>query len=173
MFKYCSKTSQHAKLPTAFNVSSQSSHPYFKLFSPFSTEFSISMPQSPSTRVDSVERLWQGSKCRDIGTPNWYVLTGRIDWKKGTIPEYGIWLGDSISTVDKGKGRRIVYIPAYIEFCNQVLLHHPEIYDSVKIMAQSLEIFYLYDFDYSIDYDTSAPLSHAKILVDYFKLLFN
>ncbi len=157
----------------SFNVSSHGKYPW-KLFSPFSTEFLIPHPQESLIICDSVERLWQGSKCCfKLGEPDYDILNNTKRWTKGVIPQFGIYTGNHRSTTDIGLGRRLVYVPAYIHFVNKVLTKHfKDIYGYLREKVQSPSIYYLYDFDYNTSFDKPEPLSHAIILVNYLNLYF-
>lgn len=168
MLKYCSIKD---KLLNKINVSSRGEEPW-KSFSPFSTQFIIEHPIVSSIKCKSVEQLWQGCKCNiEPGVPDYDVLNGIKPWKKGTPVKYGIFISDGYSTTDVGLGRRMIYIPAYINFVNKVLQNN-NVYNKCKETVKSNITYYMYDFDYSISLDNPKPLSHAMILTDYLNIYF-
>ncbi|TET39514.1 MAG: nicotinate (nicotinamide) nucleotide adenylyltransferase [Planctomycetota bacterium] len=145
---------------TKIDVSSQGAE--FSSLSPFTKYGKIPVPGMDDTYADSVEGLWQGLK----------VIHGRIDTRffegrgrkrrsYGRIE--GHKFGDEL--LDYVEARRLIYVPSYLYMVKNYCTEQVE--ELVKRLNSGEEI-HLHDVETNPDIeDTSSPLSHAAVLVDY------
>lgn len=142
------------------DVSSYGDPPFCTL-SPMWVHSGVPVPGMPGTTSDTVEGVWQGLKViRGKTAPRYFRGPGA---KRGGKPSGHLFGKKELGVVE---ARRRIYIPTY----EWVLEHRidPAVIEQLLATARSGVTLFIHDVgDNGDPNDTSQPLAHAAVLVQY------
>jgi hypothetical protein len=142
------------------DVSSYAGMPFCTL-SPMWVHGGIPVPGMPGTTSDTVEGVWQGLKViRGKTAPRYFHGPGA---KRGGKPSGHLFGKKLLGIVE---ARRRIYIPTYEWLLDNRISHH--FFEHLIATARSGVTQFIHDVGDNGDVnDTSQPLAHAAVLVQY------